>query len=161
MDGLVCSVGKRDRGICDSAKQWMLAHQLGRRNLTPEQVSYLRGKQGEQEKKVVRNKDGVNQYTVVKDQNDPKPDTVAAKLAEQHKVGEATIKRDMAFARNVDTVAAAVPEAKQALLARDAKVGKQEVQKLATIAAASPQTAKHVVEAVKAAPAPKVMTQPL
>jgi hypothetical protein len=33
-----------------AAKAWILAHQLGRRNLTPEQTAYLRGKQGEQAK---------------------------------------------------------------------------------------------------------------
>ena len=29
----------------DAAKAWMVRYQLGRRNLTPEQLSYLRGKQ--------------------------------------------------------------------------------------------------------------------
>ena len=29
----------------DAAKGWMIANQLGRRNLTPEQMSYYRGKQ--------------------------------------------------------------------------------------------------------------------
>ena len=29
----------------DAAKAWMLKHQLGRRNLTPEQISYLRGEE--------------------------------------------------------------------------------------------------------------------
>ncbi len=32
------------------AKQWIIANQLGRRNLTPEAVSYLWGKQDEAEK---------------------------------------------------------------------------------------------------------------
>jgi len=39
------------------------------------------------------------------------------------------------------------------------QVDKQSVRKLATIAEASPQTAQHVVEAVKAAPTPKVAKQ--
>ena len=29
----------------EAAKAWMIAHQLGRRNLTPEQMSYFRGEQ--------------------------------------------------------------------------------------------------------------------
>ena len=79
----------------------------------------LRGKQGEQEKKKVIDPEGVNQHSEVKDQNDPKPDHVAAKLAIEHNVGEATIKRDMAFARNVDAITKAVPDARQAILSRD------------------------------------------
>jgi len=34
----------------DTAKAWIIANQLGRRNLTPEQISYFRGKQYEMQK---------------------------------------------------------------------------------------------------------------
>jgi len=112
----------------DAAKQWMLAHQLGRRNLTPEQVSYLRGKQyqaqrGDKKDNLVQNKPNGNSF---------RSDDTAKALATEHKVTDRTIRNDSSFATAVDTVAAAVPGAKQALLARDTKVGKQEVQKLAT-----------------------------
>jgi hypothetical protein len=70
-------------------------------------------------------------------------------LATEHKVSVNTIKNDAAFAKAVDTVAATVgTAARQAILARDTKVTRQEVKKLASIASASPQTAKHVVAAV-------------
>src|SRR4030095_15822199 len=35
----------------DAAKAWMIANQLGRRNLTPAQMSYFRGKQYEMQKR--------------------------------------------------------------------------------------------------------------
>jgi protein gp37 len=80
---------------------------------------------------------------------------VAEVLATTHAVSPRTIKNDMAFARHVDTVAAAVPEARKTILARDTKVTRHEVKELALIATASPQTARHVVAAVQAAPTPK------
>jgi len=116
----------------------MLAHQLGRRNLTPEQISYLRGKQYQaQAKDAHRPKDNGTKVG---------PLRTDERLAEEYKVTRQTICNDTTFATAVDTVTAAVPEAKQALLSRDTKVGKQEVRKLADIATANPQTATHVVE---------------
>jgi len=53
----------------EAVKMYMLNIQLGRRNLTPEQLSYLRGKRYAQEKAKISNKEGKNQY-VVSGQND-------------------------------------------------------------------------------------------
>ena len=137
----------------DAAKAWMLKHQLGRRNLTPEQMSYLRGKQYEQAHQ------GHGGDRKSKGQSGPSIET-DKHLAEQHKVGARTIKRDAAFSRSVDTVAEAVgPEARQTILARDTKVARQDMQKLADIATSNPQTAQHVVEQVKQAPTPKAAKQ--
>src|SRR5262245_45035269 len=38
----------------DAAKAWMIANQLGRRNLSPHNIHYLRGKQYELQKKLRR-----------------------------------------------------------------------------------------------------------
>jgi protein gp37 len=140
----------------DAAKAWMLRHQFGRRNLTPEQMSYLRGKQGEYEKSVVKNPHGTNQHnTEVWRKSYAKPRT-KEKLATEHHVSPKTIDNDMAYARSVDAVAQAVgPEARQTLLAREGKVGRQEVKQLAKIAKSNPQTAKHVMEDIKSARTPK------
>ena len=142
----------------DAAKAWMLKHQLGRRNLTPEQMSYLRGKQYEQVKQIQGTN---NQHTQPTSENRRRGDfQTSKKLAEQHKVGARTIQRDAAFSRSVDTVAEAVgPEARQTILARDTKVARQDMQKLADIATSNPQTAQHVVEQVKQAPTPKAAKQ--
>jgi hypothetical protein len=105
----------------DAAQAWMLAHQIGRRNLTPEQVSYLRGKQYRAQKQTVgRLESKLSKTETITPTSD--------KLALEHKVSRETIKRDSAFASAVDTVSAAVPDARQAILSRDTKVGKQEVR---------------------------------
>jgi hypothetical protein len=132
----------------------MLKHQLGRSNLTPEQQSYLRGKQYHLEKNTSRgggdhrSTDGDNQ----KAHNEPFENT-AEKLAKQHNVGKETIKRDAAFAASVDTLAAAVgDDTRQTILARDTKISRQDVKALSAIATGRPQTAKDVVAAVLTAP---------
>jgi len=75
----------------------MLNLQRGRRNSTPEQLSYMRGKRYELEKQKVSNASGNNQF-VVKVQNVPQPDT-AEKLAIEYDVSDKTIKRDAEFTR--------------------------------------------------------------
>ena len=86
----------------DAAKAWMLTHQLGRRNLTPEQMSYLRGKQYAVEKR----QHGGDRKS--KGKSFPLHDSTAAQLAEHHKVTDRTIKNDAAFAEALDTLAADV-----------------------------------------------------
>jgi hypothetical protein len=50
---------------------WMIANQLGRRNLSAKQISYLRGRQQQQKQKQrIANPDGNNQYIEVKPQNE-------------------------------------------------------------------------------------------
>jgi hypothetical protein len=56
----------------DVAKAWIIANQLGRRNLTPEQISYFRGKQYEMQKRQGKRTD------VTSDQNEQKFPTTAA-----------------------------------------------------------------------------------
>jgi hypothetical protein len=81
----------------EEAINWMIALQLGRRNLTPEQKSYLRGKRYNLEKR----KDQGHGDQKSGDQNEP---PIAQKLAEEYGVGPATIKRDAEFAEAVDTL---------------------------------------------------------
>jgi hypothetical protein len=85
----------------DAAKLWMIQHQRGRRNWTAEQISYWRGKQYELEKQLHGGdrKSRHQSDTLI---------TTAKKLAAQHNVGQATIHRDAAFARAVDTAVEAV-----------------------------------------------------
>ena len=134
----------------ESAKAWMIANQLGRRNLTPEQMRYFRGEQYNLQKRQGKRTDLTSHH------HDGKSQTTAQALADRHKVGKATIERDAAYARAVDTIAEAVgPEIRQAILARDAKIGRQDVRMLAAMVTTSPESAKEVIEAVRAAPTPK------
>lgn len=81
----------------DEAINWIIDNQLGRRNLTPEQRSSLRGQRYQQEK----NREG----------RPPKPshdDQVSGathqRLAEAYHVAPKTIQRDEQFATAVDTL---------------------------------------------------------
>jgi hypothetical protein len=103
------------------ARDWIITQQLGRRNLTAEQKKYLIGLRFNSEKKQAARND------LTSDQNDPKLDT-AKRLAEEYKVGEATIKRNGTFAKAVDTIASNVgPQARTAILQRDSGMSAQNV----------------------------------
>ena len=86
---------------CIDGEIIMIRHQLGRRNLTPDQQSYLRGKQYE-----LRKQQG--KRTGLTSPHCEEKLTTAEKLAEHHKVSRATIERDAAYAASIDTVADAV-----------------------------------------------------
>lgn len=121
--------------------EWIVANQLGRRNLTEEQKSYLRGKRYQAEKQ----SQGGDRAS---GQNVHLPKT-AEKLAEEYDVDEKTIRRDEAFAEAVDTIAEVQgPEAKAAILAGES------LGKAATVKAAKLPKAK-MAKAVKTGELPK------
>lgn len=109
---------------------WIANNQLGRRNITPETSSYLRGKR----------------YSLVKGnrednlkQNSPKGQNVtsvdvAEQLAQQYKVSSRTIKRDAQFSEAVDTLALTLgTDIKQDILGRNANLTKKEALTLANL----------------------------
>lgn len=81
----------------EEVKDWMINNQLGKRNVTEEVKSYLRGLQYKNEKK----KQGGDRKS--SNQNDYLK--THEKLAEQHKVGAATIQRDEKFFEGLDLIA--------------------------------------------------------
>ena len=102
----------------EAAHNWLIENQLGRRNLTPEAVSYLRGKQYNG---VKSDSAGNLKQNTPRGQNVPSVNT-AERLAEQHKVSEKTIKRDGAYAPAVDKLAeVGGATLKQNLLSRSPK----------------------------------------
>jgi len=112
---------------------WIILHQLGRRNLTESQKSYLRGVRYENEKLKVTNSSGVNQFNKeVEDQNDPHPKT-AEKLADEYNVSEPTIKRDANFSKGVDTISKAKPESRNEILNEKTDFTKGDIQSFAPI----------------------------
>jgi hypothetical protein len=72
-----------------AAMNWMINNQLGRRNLHPDQASYLRGKRYNAEK---QDKGGDRKSI---DQNDPLIESTADRLATEYKVSAPTIKRGL------------------------------------------------------------------
>lgn len=96
------------------AYRWIIDNQLNRRNISPDQRTYLIGKRYKEEKKAV----GENQYTI-SIENNIKPDEnsikrigntcpskpTADKIAEQSNVSPRTVKNAEKFADAVDKVA--------------------------------------------------------
>jgi hypothetical protein len=89
----------------DAAMDWMDTNQLGRRNLSPVDFKLALGRRYNRMKQLVG-----GQLSKGVDQNEP-PVSTAAKLATQHGVSEATVKRAGKLAEAVE----AHPEIKEAI----------------------------------------------
>jgi hypothetical protein len=138
----------------DSLKEvrdYMIDNQLGRRNLIPEQASYLRGLRYNSEKLVKGKYDrqahkGQNvPYAIAdleenndeshKGQNVPygsitKKESTSARLSKQYNVSEKTIKRDAEFAEGLNLLS---PKLKKEILSGKIKAKKSEIQQLSQI----------------------------
>ena len=133
----------------EEVKSWMINNQLGRRNLTIEQQSYLRGKRYETEKSR-QGGTGANQYSrvasittlqdgkdiLVEDSKVAKVATLQKtheKLANEYNVSARTIINDADFAKGLDKIGESNPQLKQDILSGKSKLGKAEVQKLSKL----------------------------
>jgi hypothetical protein len=137
-----------------AAIDWMIANQLGRRNLSAKQVSYLRSKQYQHEKQKLTNPVGNNQHIEVIPQNEGQPlDHTAVRIAKQHGVSKATIERDADYGKAVDAiVAATAPEIQQQLLGIDSKLTKSATLKLAELVQEEPGVVMEIIQEVQQAP---------
>ncbi|HRW98318.1 MAG TPA: hypothetical protein P5280_02450 [Cyclobacteriaceae bacterium] len=106
----------------EDVRDWMVKNQLGRRNLSQEQQSYLRGLRYNREKSQGKRTD------LTSDQNDLKSSSTSQLLASEYNVSEATIKRDGEFAAGVEAIAKGNPELKKSILLGKSKLTKQEVR---------------------------------
>jgi hypothetical protein len=131
-----------------AAEAFIVEHQLGRRNLSPEGASYLRGKRYLAEK---RAHGGDRRTAGSSDQSDHRK--TAERLGEEYKVGAATIRRDGRFTAAVDSIAANCgARAKQAILARDTGLTRGAVARLAKM---SPEEQKAVLELLERGKLPR------
>lgn len=112
----------------NSAINWMIDNQLGRRNISQEQRTYLLGKRYKGEKKQV----GENQYTIRVGQNVPSMPT-AEKIATQNNVSEKTVKRAEKFADGVDKISSIYPELKEEILSGGSDFTQKEIIEIAKI----------------------------
>jgi hypothetical protein len=124
----------------EAAHNWIINNQLGRRNVTPEQASYLRGKRYHSEKQQGARSD------LTSPQNEGKSQT-AERLADEYKVSRATIERDATFASAIDTIADNVGEdARLEILSGDTSLTKQEIVQVAKL---EPEQQREVIEQSK------------
>jgi hypothetical protein len=106
------------------AKDYMINLQLGRRNLSPSQISYFRGLKYNNEK---ANKEDNLKASPSKGQNDPSVKSTAERLGIEYKVSPKTIKRDADFAKGLDLLSTSL---KQEVLAGNVKIDKNLIQKI-------------------------------
>ena len=107
----------------EEAKLWMIDNQMGRRNLTPDQMSYYRGL------KYLALKKKKGGYDNVKSKGQIETSTSEA-VAKLFHVSESTIKRDAKFAEGLNIVGRTNPKLKTKILTAEAKVKKGDVQAL-------------------------------
>ena len=110
--------------VFEEAKVWMLNNQMGRRNLTTDQMSYYRGLKYESLKK----RRGGYENVASKGQKDL---STAERLSLEFKVSEKTIKRDAKFARGLLLIGQNNPQLKMKILSGEAVVKKSDVQAIA------------------------------
>lgn len=130
--GVLFDVQELEFDSRDEVIEWIIRHQLSRRNQTPEQISYYRGKLYEQMKKIHggdRKSSGNNFHLI------PTVKT-AERIAKDYNVTEKTIRNDADYARAIDTIAAEAGEdVKQQILSGELSVTKQDVIQLAQVPA--------------------------
>lgn len=120
----------------DEAKVWVIRNQLARRNLTSEQISYLRGIRYNLEKKQHggdRKSSGQNDHLISEAEKHDRiwhtpGKSFAERMAEEHGVSEKTIRRDAEFAEAVDQLP---DEEKKEVLSGKSKRTKKEIKQAA------------------------------
>ena len=113
---------REDLPDLDAIKDWMVNNQLGKRNITGETKSYLRGMQYSREKQ----KHGGNQAS---GQNVHSIKT-HERLGEQHKVSAKTIQRDENFALALNSITGDINDLRWKILNREISVPKTTIEKL-------------------------------
>ena len=127
--GVLFDVQELEFDSRDEVIEWMIRHQLSRRNQTPEQISYYRGKLNDQLKKTGFNG---NQYTESGGGQNVHHQKTAERVAKEYNVSEKTIRRDAEYARAIDTIAVeAGEEVKQQILSGELPMTKKDVVELA------------------------------
>jgi phage N-6-adenine-methyltransferase len=129
----------------DAARLWMIQNQLGRRNLTPNQMAYYRGEQYNLQK-------GRHGGDRKSDGSSPQNEYLktADRLATEHGVSRATIERNGTYAEALDTIATVLgPDVRSAIRDGHLPLTKQDVPVLAARVEASPEMATQVAEALQ------------
>ena len=130
-----------------AAFDWMYKEQLGRRNLTEQQRSYMIGKMYEARKKSEGGQ-GANQYRNMQlGQNGPvAKKRTSESIAEELGIGENTVRRAEKFAKGVDAIREVSPETADKVLSGEINPTRMGV---ATIAMAEPEERPRMVEQIE------------
>lgn len=105
----------------DTVKIWMVDNQMGRRNLTPDQLSYYRGLNYLS----LRKKRGG--YDKVRSKGQSELST-SEQIASKFNISESTIKRDARFAAGLEIIGKSNPALKLKILKNEVNVRKGDIQ---------------------------------
>jgi hypothetical protein len=111
----------------DAIKNWMIDNQLGKRNVTEETKSYLRGLQYKREKQAHGGERKIEQEASGQDVHLKTHE----RLAEQHKVSPKTIQRDERYADMIDNLVGENKELKWKILNKEIQIPKATLEKIA------------------------------
>lgn len=123
------------------AFEWMYKKQLGRRNLSDEQKSYLIGKMYEARKNT-QGGTGANQHTASKEQTGQNvhsatrretKDGTSGQIGKEFGIDGKTVRRNEKFAKGVDALRAVSPEAAEKVLGGKTDLNKQDVSAIAAM----------------------------
>ena len=131
-NGIPYKTVQKDFPDRQSVMDWIDKNQLGRRNLTKEQISVVRGRVYNRKKKTASESGalkGKSSGQNVHSSEKSKPDTTATEIAHEFGVDERTIRRDGEFAEAIETLKPIAD------LDKDIKQ-KKKLSKTATVAAA-------------------------
>lgn len=120
----------------DEVKVWMVDNQMGRRNLSADQLSYYRGLKYLSLKKTK----GGYQNVKAKGSSDNK---ASQHIAQQFNVSESTVKRDAKFAEGLNLIAKSNPKLRTKILTGECFVKKADVQVLSSATNADKLTFKN------------------
>jgi hypothetical protein len=107
----------------NEVKVWMVDNQMGRRNLTADQMSYYRGVKYLSLKKQKGGYDNVLSKGHIET-------STSELLAAKFSVSESTVKRDAKFAEGLEIIGKSNPRLKNKILTGEVKVKKRDVQTL-------------------------------
>lgn len=146
-----------------AAFEWMYRKQLGRRNLTEQQKSYMIGKMYEARKKSVgnktseRNADGTFQSGQnVQDGESPTrrevKDGTSGEIGKEFGIDGKTVRRNEQFAKGLDAIAKVSKEAVDKILKGESRVGKTDVSEMRE---ATSEEVKEFAESINRGELPK------
>jgi len=127
---------RKDFKDLDEVKEWMLANQFGRRNLTKIQIAKIRGMHYNQMKNKLGGYANIERGKESKVQNAPSiedANNTAQKIGNLHKVNPSTIKRDAMIATGLEKLSKNNPKLEKEILTGNVKVNKTHLQELSKL----------------------------
>jgi hypothetical protein len=118
-------VALREFPTLQAVRDFMIDNQLGRRNLTPEQMSYLRGLKYRNERQTTGRP--VQSEAIADGKEEKQAERTRDKLAKEFNVSPRTILRDRDYSEGIDRL---TPELKQEVLKGSQKVPKEVVREI-------------------------------